>query len=65
MMFPGSIWIKSSEVSCVRSISAFPSVRARHKRDGYLFRKTLSHSAEREWSEKQTWTPDTSKVPSE
>jgi hypothetical protein len=36
----------------VRSISAFPPVRARHKRDGYLFRKTLSHSAKREWSEK-------------
>jgi hypothetical protein len=34
MMFPGNIWTKSSEVSGVRSISAFPSVRARHKRDG-------------------------------
>jgi hypothetical protein len=52
MMFPGSIRTKSSEVSGVRSISAFPPVGARHKRDGYLFRKTLSHSAEGEWSEK-------------
>jgi hypothetical protein len=31
---------------------------------GYLIGKTLSHRAEREWVEKQTWTLETSKVPS-
>jgi hypothetical protein len=34
------------------------------KYGSYLVGKTLSHRAEREWVEKQTWTPETSKVPS-